>query len=280
MNSKLEKPLTLVLCMLLAVFGSCSTKPSDVGRDAAVELEEYTNSVGMRFKLIPAGDFWMGSPDDEEGHRLDEGLHRVRFARTYYLGITEVTQGQWEAVMGTRPWEGEEDVKSGSDYAVSYVSWNDAVKFCEKLSEKEGREYRLPTEAQWEYACRAGTTTAFNFGDDGSDLGSYAWYFENTRGEDYPHAVGVKLPNAWGLYDMHGNVEEWCQDLYDGGYYGESPMYEPTGPSTKIHGWTRVARGGCWMSEGVYCRSAERDDTEPHVPLPMYGFRVTLDPPK
>ena len=134
--------------------------------------------------------------------------------------------------MSTRPWQGKEYVQEGSDYPATYVSWNDAVEFCRNLSEQEGVEYHLPTEAQWEFACRAGTTTAYSFGDDVSKLGQHAWYTENAWyiGEQYDHRVGQKLSNSWGLYDMDGNVWEWCQDWY-GPYGSEDVVSNPMGPA-------------------------------------------------
>jgi formylglycine-generating enzyme required for sulfatase activity len=252
-------------------------RPADV---EAVELEDFTNSIGMKFKLIPAGEFMMGSPEDEIGHEDDETQHRVRITKPYYLGVMEVTQGQWEKVMGTRPWEGEKFTKSGPEYAVSFVNWDDAGKFCQNLSEKEGREYRLPTEAEWEYACRAGTTTRFSFGGnyDFSDLGSYAWNDGNdwtNDDENYTHEVGLKLPNAWGLYDMHGNVSEWCQDWYSDNYYENSQVDNPAGlPS----GLRRVCRGGRAHGFAWNCRSANRPSDTPGIRYHVLGFRVALDP--
>ena len=137
------------------------------------------NSIGMVLVPIPAGEFVMGSPETEPGRQDDEVQHQVTLTKPFLLGVHEVTQGQWQAVMDTTPWKGENYAKEGDDYPATYVSWNDAVEFCRKLSEKEGLEYRLPTEAEWEYACRAGTTTAYSFGDDASELGEYAWYREN-----------------------------------------------------------------------------------------------------
>ena len=189
------------------------------------------NSIGMVLVPIPAGEFVMGSPKTESGRRNVEVQHPVTLTKPFLLGVHEVTQGQWQAVMGTTPWKGKQYVKEGDDYPATYVSWNDAVEFCRKLSEKEGLEYRLPTEAEWEYACRAGTTTAYSFGDDASELGEYAWYRENAwdAGQKYAHTVGQKKPNPWGLYDMHGNVWEWCEDRY--GVYHAGAATDPTGPA-------------------------------------------------
>ena len=183
------------------------------GEDVATPLPDpIENSIGMVLFPIPAGEFPMGSPETEkELHivpRQHEVQHQVTLTKPFLLGVHEVTQGQWQAVMGTTPWKGEPYVKEGDDYPATYVNWQDAVEFCRKLSKKEGLEYRLPTDAEWEYACRAGTTTAYSFGDDASELGEYAWYRENVQdaGQEYAHTVGQKKPNPWGLYDMHGNV--------------------------------------------------------------------------
>ena len=206
------------------------------------------NSIGMKLTLIPAGTFMMGSPESEEARNNNEHQHEVTISKAFYMQTTEVTQGQWKAVMGTEPWKGQEFskyVKEGPDYPAVYVSWDDAVAYCKKLSEKEGKTYRLPTEAQWEYACRAGTETAWSFGNDEKALGDYAWYEENafSAGEQYAHQVGLKKPNAFGLYDMHGNVWEWCHDYYGEDYYQQSPEKDPTGPAS---GSSRVLRGGSW----------------------------------
>jgi formylglycine-generating enzyme required for sulfatase activity len=201
-----------------------------MGEDAATgpppPLKEITNSIGMKLVLIPKGTFTMGSPENEAGRIEDEGEHQVTISRDYYLGVYEVTQEQYEQVMGTNPsyFQGdhvaERDPKTGvvkeidsSNHPVEQVSWEDAVEFCERLSElpeekAAGRVYRLPTEAEWEYACRAGTNTKYSFGDDEGQLGDYAWFEANSGGT---HPVGQKQPNAWGLYDTHGNVFEWCE---------------------------------------------------------------------
>jgi formylglycine-generating enzyme required for sulfatase activity len=210
----------------------------------------------MTFNNIPAGTFLMGSPETEPGREDDETQHMVTISKSFYMQTTEVTQGQWMAVMATEPWKGKSYVKEGPNYAASYVSWDDAVAFCKKLSEREGKTYRLPTEAEWEYACRAGTETTWSFGDDEKELGDYAWYHGNAGiGEACVHQVGLKKPNAFGLYDMHGNVDEWCHDYYGEDYYKQSPEKDPTGPA---RGSFRVLRGGSWDNDSRGTRSADR----------------------
>ncbi|MBT6496174.1 MAG: formylglycine-generating enzyme family protein [Planctomycetaceae bacterium] len=231
----------------------------------------------MKLVLIPAGEFLMGSPVGEEGRGRDEHLRRVRLTKAFYLHTTEVTQGQWESVMGTKPWIGEQYVKEGPDYAASYVSWNDAQEFCRRLSEMDERSYRLPTEAEWEYACRAGTTTMYHFGDDPSQLAEYAWFgnYGARAQEKYPHQVALRKPNAFGLYDMHGNQWEWCQDWYGDKLHGTSPATDPTGwPS----GETRLLKGGSWFESEEHSRSASRSGFDPshlfHSVMYNSGFRV------
>ena len=177
--------------------------------------------------------------------------------------------------MGTRTWSGKTYVKEGSDYAASHVRWEEAAEFCAKLSSKEAVTYRLPTEAEWEYACRGGTTTAYHFGD-ASRLGDYAWFYDNTQdaGEKYAHRVGQKKPNVLGLYDMHGNVGEWCLDWYDSGYYENSPTDDPAGPGT---GSFRVYRGGGWAHTARQCVSSFRNWITPTYRFSGLGFRVAAD---
>jgi len=230
---------------------------------------EITNSIGMRFVLIPPGQFIMGSPRSEQGRVSDEQQHRVRITKPFYLGVTEVTQGQWEAVVGTRPWS-----KQGADYAATLDRFDDAQPFYEQLSEKEGVTYRLPTEAEWEYACRAGTTTAYHCGNDAARLGEYAWFRDNAHGVDekYPNRMGQKKPNAFGLYDMHGNVWEWCSDQY--APYPRSPVDDPTGPGPGSSQVYHVYRGGCWYYDAPYCRSAYRIGYVPLGRIDNKGIRV------
>jgi len=265
--------------------GSDGTSTPDVTEDVS-EVEEplpvanpvgdpIENSVGMVLVPIPAGEFYMGSPELEKFRDNDETRHRVKLMKSFHLGRTEVTQGQWKAVMGTTPWKDEDYTREGDDYPAVNVSWDDAVEFCRKLSEKEGVEYRLTTEAEWEYACRAGTTTAFSFGDDESQLGMYAWFTNlnsNTAAdvdEFYAHIVGQKKPNPWGLCDMHGNVFEWCQDWH--AEYRSGEFTDSAGPAS---GSNRVVRGGSWRDLTWYCRSAYRDGYAPSGRYIALGFRV------
>ncbi|MDB4621711.1 SUMF1/EgtB/PvdO family nonheme iron enzyme, partial [Rubripirellula sp.] len=224
-------------------------------------LPPAQNSIGMKLKLLPSGVFTMGDESAE---------HEVRLTKPFMLGLHAVTQSQYERVMGKNP-----SRFKGANNPVEKVSWKDALKFCQKLSalpaeKAAGRVYRLPTEAEWEYACRGGTTTKFSFGDDDSELGDYAWFDGNSGKTSHP--VGSKKPNAWGLYDMHGNVWEWCQDWY-GDYPGRA-VSDPTGPTS---GSGRVFRGGSWCSTAGICRSANRYGDFPSLRY-YIGFRVCLSP--
>jgi formylglycine-generating enzyme required for sulfatase activity len=199
----------------------------------------------MEFVLIPAGTFMMGAEDGESDERP---VHQVTISRPFYLGKYEVTQAQWQAVMGNNPSLFQGDPK----LPVEQVWWTDVQDFLRKLNAKEGgNRYRLPTEAEWEYAARAGSTTAYGFGSDASRLGEYAWYRDNSGGKTRP--VGQLKPNAWGLYDMHGNVMEWVQDWY--GRYPAESVTDPQGPASGSH---RMRRGGAWNSVATVCRSANR----------------------
>ena len=226
---------------------------------------EHENEIGMMFRLIPAGEFMMGSPEEEEDRRDDESLHQVEITRAFYLGVCEVTKAEWEAIMETTPWEAKAYSAEGADYPATYVHSQNALEFCRRLSTQEGKTYRLPTEAEWEYACRAGSSTAFCCGDSDSSLGEYAWYGEDAAwvigfpglysDQKHPYEVGLKRANAWGLYDMHGNVSEWCQDWY-GIDYDVAKTIDPRGPSSGVF---RVNRGGSWDYSESFCRSAGRD---------------------
>ena len=231
------------------------------------------NSIDIVLVPIPAGEFMMGSPVSEPGHQSGETQHRVRITKPFYLSAHEVTQQQYESVMQVRPWEGNKDVTEGPDYPATYVTWNDAVAFCNELSKREGEKYRLPTEAQWEYACRAGTTSVYSFGGDASQLDKYAWTRMNAWdiGERYAHRVGEKLPNPWGLYDMHGNVWECCQDWY-GPYESLTEVSDPAGPAS---GKYRVLRGGAFYNRPKFVRAALRHYFHPVSRPRSHGFRLT-----
>ncbi len=216
----------------------------------------------MQLKVIPAGTFTMGEGDD---------AHQVTLTKPFRIGVHEVTQEQYERVMGSNPSHFKDPQNP-----VERVSWVDAVKFCEKLSaspeeKAAGRVYRLPSEAEWEYACRAGTTTTYSFGNDEGALGDYAWY--NASSTNKTHLVGEKRENPWGLYDMHGNVWEWCQDWY--GNYRMGAVTDPTGPNS---GSARVDRGGSWNDLAENCRSASRSHASPSYRNLYIGFRVVCVP--
>ena len=212
--------------------------------------------VTLKLVLIPAGKFLMG-----EG----QGRHEVTLSKPFYMGVTDVTQAQYEAVIGANP-----SYFKGPTNPVEQVSWNDATEFCKKLSEKTRRAVRLPTEAEWEYACRAGAKTHFCFGDADEGLGDYAWYSANSEQKTYP--VGQKKPNAWGLYDVHGNVWQWCAD-----WYGDYPKGAMTDPQGAASGSQRVLRGGSWGSTPDSCRAAFRYRSIPGSRnLDYFGFRVVV----
>ncbi|SPD76063.1 conserved exported hypothetical protein [uncultured Desulfobacterium sp.] len=235
-----------------------------------------TNSIGMKFILIQAGKFMMGSkltPEeikekyggDAKWYNDESPQHEVTITTSYYIQSTEVTQGQWKAVMGVNP----SGLKNcGVTCPIEKVSWFDVEEFINRLNQKEDTNtYRLPTEAEWEYACRAGSSTEFYFGDDKNKLEYYAW--NNSNSDDWTHRVNLKRPNAWGLYDMHGNVWEWCQDWYS--EYPSGPVTDPAGPET---GSQRVSRGGSWRSAAMFCRSPHRYGVDPNFRRPTRGFRL------
>jgi formylglycine-generating enzyme required for sulfatase activity len=249
---------------LLWVPGLDSKGSEPIPKAITIQIGE---NVSMKLALIPAGKFMMGSPDSEQRRREHEGpQHEVTISKPFYMGVTEVTQAQYEAVMGTNP--SNLDFK-GATNPVDTVSWNDAADFCKKLSEKTRQAVRLPTEAEWEYACRAGTATAFSFGDYDSVLGDYAWYTSNSGNTTHP--VGQKKPNAWGLFDMHGNLWEWCAD-----WYGDYPKGAATDPQGPASGADRVLRGGGWSHFPNYCRAAFRSFSSPGARLISGGFRVVV----
>jgi formylglycine-generating enzyme required for sulfatase activity len=231
------------------------------------------NSIGMTFVPIPSGTFIMGSPFNDPMHHEDETQHSVLITQPFYMQTTQVTQGHYKAVMEESPSEFQ---NSGENSPVENVSWNDVQEFIKRLNRMEETDnYRLPTEAEWEYACRAGSKTRYCFGDDEESLKDYAWYDANA--DDHTHPVGQKKPNAWGLYDMHGNVWEWVQDRY--GDYSSLDVADPKGASM---GWglrsTRVNRGGSWYSNLIECRSANRDSNSAGACFDNVGFRLACSP--
>jgi formylglycine-generating enzyme required for sulfatase activity len=237
-------------------------------KEPTLSVEGFTNSIRMEFVLIPAGTFTMGSSpgfgDDDE-----RPSHIVRISRPFYLQKTEVTQGQWKKVIGDNP---SSFSVCEDDCPVEQVSWDDAQKFIKKLNKAEGaNEYRLPTEAEWEYACRAGTTTDFSSGDDPGKLVDYAWYKSNSTRRT--HSVGQKEPNAWALHDMHGNVWEWVEDDWHS-TYNEAPT-DGSAWIDKPRGSARIIRGGCWFDEAQNCRSAIRECNRPDFRNLLVGFRLS-----
>ncbi|MCC7420677.1 MAG: SUMF1/EgtB/PvdO family nonheme iron enzyme [Planctomycetaceae bacterium] len=267
--------------------------------DAKV-VNEFTNSLGMTLVRIPAGEYPRGTPAADVERMLrdyadarrdnfddEQPQHRVRIANDFYLGRYEVTQGEWKALMGSAPWAGKPNVRDGKDFAAAYLSWDNAEEFCRKLSLKDGVSYRLPAEAEWEYACRGGTTTRFGFGDEDGRIGDHAWYgglsgFGNAMNERYAHPVGLKKPNRFGLFDMHGNVWEWCQDAYDPKEYAkylDKTTEDPrAAPNAAVQ---RVMRGGGWNNSPRRCRSASRGGNPPSEGYFYTGFRVlAVRPPQ
>lgn len=265
----------------------------------------FTNSLNMEFVHIKPGTFLMGSPDSEKGRENDETQHKVTLKNGFYMQTTEVTKGQWRAFINATGYKSEAETKGGAyvwensnwvkkegfywdnpgfkqtdSHPVTCVSWNDAQKFIEWISQKEKQTYRLPTEAEWEYACRAGTKTPFAFGNClSSDQANYAGnypYADCPKGEyrqkTTPH--DTFQPNDWGLYDMHGNVWEWCEDWY--GDYPTGSVTDPKGAST---GEGRVLRGGSWDFFARNCRSADRDRYDPSGRLSNVGFRLVRSLP-
>jgi len=240
------------------------------------EIEAVINSLGMAFVEIPAGTFIMGSPEYEAGRNTDEPQHEVTISRNFYLQTTPVTQSQWQAVIGPDP---ARSVPAEADLPVGGLNWQDCQLFINKLNEMGEANYRLPTEAEWEYACRAGSDTALANGELfnlycelDSSLDEIGWYCGNS--DRKPHPVGLKVPNAWGLYDMHGNIGEWCQDWY--GSYLETVQIDPSGA---ISGPGRVVRGGSWFSSAKNCRAAARFHWPPQSRSQFHiiGFRLVRE---
>jgi formylglycine-generating enzyme required for sulfatase activity len=247
------------------------------------------NKIGMKLAAIPAGEFTMGAAAEEverfqlpDWARTEGAPHKVKITKGFLIGAYPVTVGQFRKFIddsGYKPATGGDGndwqnpgTDQADDYPVVMISWNDADAFCKWLSKKEGKTYRLPSEAEWEYACRAGTKTAFSFGDDAKDLEKYGWFKENADGKRHP--VGKLLPNKWGVYDMHGNVYQWTADWHGADYFKNSPESDPRGPSD---GTDKVMRGGEYSYPAWACRSAARKARGANYLTPRTGFRVVCE---
>jgi formylglycine-generating enzyme len=233
--------------------------------------KDFTNSIGMKFVWIKPGSFMMGSPKEEKKRIGNENQHKVTLIRGFYMGVYTVTQEQWQEVMGNNPscFKGEKNLP------VDSVTWDNCQEFIKKLRTKDRKLYRLPTEAEWEYSCRAGTKTPFYFGQTiSTEHANFNGNFTYGNGKQGAYrgkttTVGIFSANAWGLHDMHGNVSQWCQDWY--GDYPQKDVVDPTGPEkSKL----RVLRGGSWLINPEHCRSAYRLGTEPGYRFHDFGLRV------
>jgi formylglycine-generating enzyme required for sulfatase activity len=255
-----------MLASIVLFAESASAQPTDAGKPSV-------NSIGMKLVWIPAGSFTMGSSSKEKGRGDDEIQRRVTFTAGFYMGAHAVTQEQWHKVMGGNP----SHFKGEPNLPVDSVSWHDCKAFCKTLSLREGKLYRLPTEAEWEYACRAGTTTAYHTGDtlstNQANYNGNFVYGAGTKGvfREKTTPVGSFPANAWGLFDMHGNVWQWCEDWHGG--YARTDVVDPTGPKT---GKSRILRGASWSNHPIFARSANRNFADPDTRIEHNGFRVVL----
>ena len=227
--------------------------------------------VNLELAWCPPGRFVMGDAQSE--YDAEKPAHEVRLTKGFWMGVTPVTQAQWEAVLGNNP-----SYFKGPQLPVEQVSWEDAVEYCDRLSElleakESGWRYRLPTEAEWEYACRAGTTTVYHSGDGEAALREVGWFAGNSGDSTRP--VGELVANAWGLYDLHGNVWEWCEDWYSFTAYQRGDCTDPSGPSS---GSVRVDRGGSWYYSAEYCRAANRYGDTPTSTSSNLGVRLARVP--
>ena len=264
----------LILLMAVAAIWAEETQVDEEG-ELSVRLPKGET---MKFVWIEPGTFLMGSPKSEVNPTSDElPQHEVTISRGFYLGKYEIAQEQWASLMDTRPWRGERFAQDWRTYPAVYISWEDVMEFIARMNEQAGAAiYRLPTEAEWEYAARAGSTTPWSFGDRLRDLFRYAWFENNAwlAGRQFAHPVGLLLPNPWGLYDIHGNVWEWVQDWH--GDYDEAPQVDPPGPAA---GTLRVCRGGSFTSSYQDQRSASRSANLPEERFSNVGARILREDP-
>lgn len=264
----MKKPLAVLALLLLGIFVVSCNRKGEITHQAGTRKVLTVDGIEYAFRWCSPGEFTMGAPKSEWPDRpsywtYDETPHKVKITRGFWLLETEVTQAMWQSVMGENP-----SKFKGYWNPVDCVSWDDSQEFCKKLSQKLGQKIQLPTEAQWEYACRAGTS-----GPYAGTLDEMAWYSSNSGSAT--HVVGQKKPNAWGLYDMHGNVWEWCSDYWDENYYSKSPTSDPENTTSSSY---RVLRGGGWIFSAEYCRSALRDRHDPGFRGDDLGLRVLLVP--
>jgi formylglycine-generating enzyme required for sulfatase activity len=313
-------PAMLMLAVLASQVYSAAPSSQPTSGSASQIAKELTldlgNNVRMKLVLIPAGKFLMGSPETEKDRDKNEVQHEVTISKPFYMGVTHVTVDQFTAFVtdsGYKTdaqksgWSWRIEIKDGKldfkqiegiswlnpsfdqkgDHPVVHVDWNDSKAFCDWLSKKSGKAVALPTEAQWEYACRAGAKTAYSFGESASQMTEYAWFSGNSTmirrfGLDvgqFNEPVGQKKPNAWGLYDMHGNVSEWCSAWYwSGSGYAATDTIDPTGPASgRLGDQRRILRGGSSRSDPAGCRSAYRDSLIPVFCNNYVGFRVAVE---
>jgi formylglycine-generating enzyme required for sulfatase activity len=257
-----------IVTLLLAALGTAPGCAVEAAKDLTLDLG---NGVAMRLVLVPEGTFLMGSPNDEPGRSDDEAPHQVAISDPFYMAVTPVTVDQYAQFMHeTKRWHVSPPLAPTGAQPVVNVSWEDAYEFCDWLSWKTGTSAALPTEAQWEYACRGGTATPYHGGANIEALAQAGWYAGNSGGR--PHAVAQKQANAWGLYDMHGNVWQWCAD-----WYGPYPAADQTDPAGPGQGSARVLRGGAWSADPRNCRSAYRGRAAPGFVADNLGFRVVVE---
>lgn len=272
-----NRALFISLCLLCGslVLAGCPSGCRHAGDTKTISL---TGDVSMEMVWCPAGTFMSGSPETELDRDTNETQHEITLSNGFWLGKYEVTKEQWYAIMGTKPWQDQDDVVDDMESPATYLSWDDTQSFITAANDATGLSLALPTEAQWEYACRAGTTTRFYWGDDPlyTDIAGYAWYYANTddASEAYAHNVGLKSSNPWGFYDMIGNISEWCQDWYKEDL-GDGDETDPDGPNS---GTDKVQRGGSWSSNPNNCRAANRTHKEPGLANVRYGFRMVQVP--